>query len=198
LGIIVRRLVLLVSVFSAVLAGTIACSSATNGSAVGPADTVGSEPSSRPATTPRRSTTSSRPSTGNGPLAGKDPCTLLSADGQRKLGISNAPKENDKIGSGRRCRWRLRGPQDTYFFSVVIYDTLGLKDVPSSKVTKLPNIGKHEAVRATEGGGPGTCAIELGVTESSRVGTDIVAGTDTQKACDLNMQLASLVEPELP
>jgi hypothetical protein len=93
----------------------------------------------------------------------------------------------------------LPGPDDTTFFDVIIYDDLGIDDLPSNVDPKpLPDVGSHKAVQDSESGGPGSCSVILGVTESSRVTTGVLSGTDTQKACDLAMQLAELVEPELP
>jgi hypothetical protein len=82
---------------------------------------------------------------------------------------------------------------------VGILDKTGIADVPAgASVKKLPNIGRREATQITDTGGAGSCTIIVGVTKSSRVDIGVIAGTDTQKACELTMQVAQLVEPELP
>lgn len=128
-----------------------------------------------------------------------DPCALLDAAAKAKLDISGAG-ENRKIGVARGCRWRVRGAGESQIFDVGILDTAGITDIPATvRVEKLPNIGAHQAVQGKEqGGGPGGCTIILGVTGSSRVDLNVLAGNDTQKACDLVMELATLVEPKLP
>jgi hypothetical protein len=190
LGSIVKRLVVLPAL-ALLAAGLSACTGQTNGSAVaGPdAGTTTEQPDS---------TTTTRGSQGGGsPLADKDPCSLLSASAQSQLGLTN--QQPHDVGSGRGCRWDMPGPTDTYIFDVQIYDKLGIKDLPdSSKIKQLADIGSHKAVQISGDGGPGSCTVILGVTDSSRVTTGLIAGTDTQKACDLAMQTATLVEPGLP
>ena len=187
-----RRLALLVPVL-VVLAGAVACSEKTDGSAQPTStgqQTTGSTSTTR--------TTSSKP-TQSGDLQNKKPCTLLPSAGQSQLGISDG--KEDKIGSARRCRWMQRGPQDTFLFDVLINDDQGIKDLPSGngrEIKQLSDIGSHKTVQRTETANPGICAVIMGVTETSRVTAQVTAGTDTQKGCDLAMQLAKLVEPELP
>jgi hypothetical protein len=176
------------------LAGVTACSDKTNGSAV-PGGPTGNQTGST--TTTSKGTGSSSPTSGSSsPLAGKDPCSLLTASAQGKLGVSNGAKHD--VGSGRGCRWQQRGPSETIIFDIAIYDRAGIKDLPNDIViNKLPNIGKHEAVQnpAKQGG---ACAVILGVTDTSRVTAQAVAGVNLQKGCELAMQMAQLVEPELP
>jgi Protein of unknown function (DUF3558) len=195
----VRRCALLALLLALLLAG-VSCSASTNGSPV--PSGAGDGPSGRPTLpTPLPggdpTGTSDRPGSGRGPLAGTDPCTLLSSAGQAQLGVSGG--KPNTVGSSRGCTWNLRGPQDTYIFTVAIRDTGGLKDLPNdSRHTKLPDVGSHEAVRSAGSAGPGSCGVILGVTESSRVETSVIAGTDEDKACGLAGQLAGLVEPKLP
>jgi hypothetical protein len=187
-------LALLVSVLAALLAGLTACSSKTDGSAV-----VGDEPTGNPTTT-SRTTRPSRPPTTSNTNAGalpSDPCSLLTAQAQTQLGISGG--ERGDVGSARGCKWRLRGPEETYFFSVDIRDSVGIKDIPASSNPKpLPDIGGHKAVQLSGFGGPGSCSVALGVGDSSTVTHSVTAGTNLQKACELALQMARLVEPELP
>lgn len=187
------RLVPFLPVLVVLALGLGACSSKTNGSAVSGTTT---EQSSTGTTSPSQTTTSGKPTSGEN-LDGKDPCSLLSSAGQAQLGINNGEKR--QVGDARSCRWRLRGPSETYIFDVLIYDKLGIKDLPSEReIKQLPKVGAHEAVQRTDSANPGNCGVIIGVTESSRVTTQVTAGTDTQKGCDLAMQLAKLVEPELP
>lgn len=189
-----RRLALLVPVLVALVSGVAACSEKTDGSAL-PSQATSSDQTTTGSTSTR--TTSETPSTGS-PLANKQPCSLLPSAGQSQLGISDG--EEGTIGTARRCRWRLRGPQDTYLFDVLINEDVGIKDLPSGNgrdVKPLGKIGSHEAVQRTETANPGICAVILGVTDKSRVTAQVTAGTDTAKGCDLATQLATLVEPEL-
>lgn len=186
-----RRLALLVPVLVALIGGTTACSGKTNGSAI-PGSTT--EPQST-GSTPTGRTTSGRPTSGN-QLAGKDPCSLLTSAGQAQLGVSGGEKRD--VGSARTCRWRLRGPDVTLIFDVGITEKFGIKDLPADlTINPLPNVGSRKAVQnpAKQGG---ACSVIMDVTDSSRVDTTVVAGTDVQKACDLALQMAKLVEPELP
>jgi hypothetical protein len=172
-----------------------ACADSTDGTAVPGNGTT--EPTVGQSTTPGKKTPSTTSGSANSPLSGKDPCALLTADSKAQLGISGGEKNN--VGSARGCKWRLRGPTDTYIFTVDIYDRLGIKDIPKNiPLKELPDIGTHKAVQDANPANPGTCGVTLGVTESSRVRTQLVAGTDTTKACELALQMATLVEPELP
>lgn len=188
-----RRLALLVPVLVVMASGAVGCSDKTNGSAVPENTTTEQSPTETQQTSPR---TSDKP-TNDSSLKGKDPCTLLPPAGQAQLGISGGEKDN--AGSARGCKWRLRGPQETTFFTVDIYDSLGLKDLPNDGNTKqLSKVGTHEAVQRSEAANPGACSVVIGVSESSRVSATALSGTNTQKGCELAMQLAQLVEPELP
>jgi hypothetical protein len=176
-------------------AALIACADSTAGTAV--PGNGGTEPTAGQSTRPGRPTTSTKPGSADSPLANVDPCTLLTSQGKAQLGISGGEKNN--VGSARGCKWRLRGPTDTYIFTVDINDRLGIKDIPQNiQLKELPDIGTHKAVQDVNPASPGTCGVSLGVTESSRVRTQLVAGTDTTKACDLALQTAKLVEPQLP
>jgi len=186
----VRRSVLLVPVLAMAFVGTQACSNSTNGLAVPGTTTATSEQA--PTTNETSETSTSSPSSNESPLVDKDPCPLLTASAQAKLGVSGGQRHD--VGSGRGCQWTVRGPQETDFYVVQIYDHSGLKDIPSdSKPKQLPDVGKHKAVQTSENG-----SVNMGVTDTSQVSTTVLTGTDTQKACDLAMQMARLVEPELP
>jgi Protein of unknown function (DUF3558) len=186
LSIIVRRLVVLI----ALLLGTASCGGTTGGSPVpGPGGGT---------TAGQRTTTATRSTPSNGKsLAGRDPCALLSSAAQAQLGISGG--QRDDQGSARGCKWRLRGPEETWIFGVDIRDSSGIKDLPKDGKNKdLSDIGSHKAVQRTDPAIPGSCTVILGVTETSRVSNVVTAGVNQQKACELASQMARLVEPELP
>lgn len=192
-----RRLVRLVPVLAALVVGVTACSDATNGSPVPGGSQSASQPPTGGGTTSSSRTSTSQPSSGESPVADTEPCSLLTNPAKTKLGLSGAGERKD-LGGGRECRWRLRGPSETYIFGVVIHDKAGIKDLSSDlEIKQLPDVGSHKAVQnpAKQGG---ACSVIMGVTDSSRVATTVVAGVDVQKGCDLAMQMAELVEPEIP
>jgi hypothetical protein len=174
------------------LAGGLAsCATPTSGQAV-PENPAASTENGQPSTRP-----TSSPQVSGGPLADTDPCSLLDSAAKAKLGLSGSG-EPRKIGVSRGCRWRLRQGTDSYIFDVGILPA-GISNVPDKvQITKLPDIGSHQAAQTQEGGGAGTCLIILGVSESSRVDNTVSASGDTQKACELVMELAKQVEPKLP
>lgn len=122
---------------------------------------------------------------------------MLTESAKTELELSGAGEER-KIGSARTCRWRKRGPSETIIFGVDIWDTAGIDDVPDDvTINPLPDIGSHKAVQGPAKQG-GSCTVFMAVTDSSRVGTTVTAGTDVQKGCELALQMAKLVEPKLP
>jgi hypothetical protein len=188
----VRRPGPIVAAVAVLAAALTSCATPTSGQAV-PGDAPGS--TSRPGAAPGTRPTS-RPQVS--PLAGLDPCALLTASGKAKLGITTEGEHRDILAS-RGCQWRVRLPQATYLFTVGLLDKAGIEKIPSEvAVEKIPNIGDHQAVLGKGAGGTTGCGVSLGITDSSRVDTQVVAGTDVDKACELVMQLARLVEPELP
>lgn len=192
-----RRSVLLVPVLALALGATPACSDKTNGSAV-PGGPTGGQTGNVTTTTSKGTSTTRSTSGGSSPLAGKDPCALLPKAAQDKLGISRGEKRN--VGSARTCRWEQRAQTgDLYLYTLALYDSLGIKDIPADAGAKpLADIGRHKAVQTTELGGQGSCSVTLGVTDTSRASAGLITGTDQQKACELAMEMAKLVEPELP
>jgi hypothetical protein len=160
-----------------------------------PGGTGTGEPSS-PTTGDPTDTGSSTPSPGDSPLANTDPCTLLTTSAQSQLGVSGGERRD--LGTERGCRWRLRGPTETFIFDVAIDDQNGLNDVPADATVKtVADIGKHKAVQSASKQG-GACSVLLGVSDRSRVDATAVAGVDVNKGCELATQLAQLVEPQLP
>jgi hypothetical protein len=185
----------LVPILVALAAGVVACSDKTNGQAV-PGDSTSAETTTttRGSTSPSR-TTSGAPTSGTSPLTDRKPCTLLSSSGVTEMGISG-PGNEQKVGSARRCQYRITGAtiKDSFTVSVGLWDTAGLKDLPGTVTpTPVPTVGKHEAVRIKDTG----CTIVMGVTEKSRVDSAATGG-NVDKACELALKLATLIEPELP
>ncbi len=72
-----------------------------------------------------------------------------------------------------------------------------MDDIASAgQVTQLPDVGKHKATQWT--GAIRACVVTLGLTKTSRVDVQGIAGTDTKKTCDLALQVAKLAEAGLP
>jgi hypothetical protein len=191
LGIIVRRWVLPVTIFAVVL-GMAACSDQTGGSPVAGGSATGSDPTG----TSGQTTTSGN--TSGGSITDLDPCALLNSAARGQLGLTDSG-EPDDVGTAKGCKWRLRGPSETWTFTVDLRDSGGIKDLPPENNPKpIADVGSHKAVQLAEVGGPGACSVVLGVTDSSAATASVLAGTNTQKACDLALQMAKLVEPGLP
>jgi hypothetical protein len=179
-----------VAAFVAVSAVLSSCATPTSGQAV---PVGGAEGTSRASTS---AGATNKPRAGS--LADLDPCLLLNAAAKSKLGITTEGKPRTIVDS-RFCQWQVRGPDVTYLFGVGLIEKAGVGQIPKNvPVEQLPKIGDHQAVRIKGAGGTRDCGITLAVTESSRVDTQVVVGTEQAKACDLVMQLARLVEPELP
>ncbi len=179
-------LVAVVAVLAVCLAG---CSQQT------PGDATAADATNRP-TIPTGDTSTAPPpeSTGSGTGSGTAalrPCDLLSSADQATFDVG--PGVEEKIGSARACQWQASG---RHTITVGIFDDLGLDDVVSSGATTPMKVGSHAAVQAS--GGVSTCAIAIGVTDSSRVDVSGVAGGDMTAACAVAKQAAELVEPKLP
>jgi hypothetical protein len=81
---------------------------------------------------------------------------------------------------------------------ISVYDRLGIKDLPGNlEVKQLPDVGSHNAVQISRLAGPGSCLVNMGVTDSSSVSVGLIAGLNTKKACDLALRIARRVEPKL-
>lgn len=180
----------------AVLAvGLVGCSDETGGTAL-PSDQVTDERTTEP-TEPTGRTTSSEPNSGGGATSDLEPCSLLSEDGKAQLGVTGGQER--KVGQARNCRWRLEGDTGAGSFTldVAIYDELGIKDVVGSDIKPVPTVGSHEAVQYVPPAAG--CAVAVAVSDSSRVDTQAVGSAQQQqRACELALELARLIEPELP
>ena len=120
------------------------------------------------------------------------PCELLAGDDLAQLSLDSNGVE-DEVAKQRGCLWTASG---SHTVTVSIADEFGLEDVQSSTPTREMKVGSHDAVQST--GGISSCAINLGVTDTSRVDVISSANGDEAKACDIAKQAAALVEPRLP
>ena len=136
------------------------------------------------------STESSAPG-GDSGTADLQPCDMLTGADQAQLQISGGAE--DEVGPERLCQWTASG---SHTVSVGIADELGLDDVQSSGAKTPMKVGSHDAVQFT--GGVSSCAVALGVTDTSRVDVISAANGDEAKACTIAKQAAALVEPKLP
>jgi uncharacterized protein DUF3558 len=133
----------------------------------------------------------SETSDGDSGTADLQPCDMLTSDEQAQLQVTGGTEE--VVGPERSCEWKK---SDSYTVAVGIVDDLGLEDVQSSTPTKPMKVGSHDAVQST--GGVSSCAVNIGVTDSSRVDVISAANGDVQAACVVAKQAAQLVEPKLP
>jgi hypothetical protein len=189
----VRLLLLpIVAAAALLLAG---CSQQTAGSAEPGGDTGGDTGNGAPTIpggeTTGGSTESPAPG-GDSTTADLKPCDMLSSAEQTQLQVSGGGVE-EQVGPERSCRWTASG---SHSLSVGIVDEYGLTDVQSSTTTKQLTVGSHSAVQYT--GGVSTCAVALGVSDTSRVDVLASANGNEQKACKIAKQAAALVEPKLP
>jgi hypothetical protein len=188
--VIVRLLVLpILAVAALALAG---CSQETAGSAAPGGDT--GEKTGVP-TIPGGETTGepTEPSEpgGDSGTADLQPCDMLGSAEQSQLNVTGGTE--DDVGPERLCQWTASG---SYTVSVGIADELGLDDVQSSGQKTPMKVGSHDAVQFT--GGVNSCAVALGVTDTSRVDVISTANGDEAKSCTVAKQAAALVEPKLP
>ena len=178
----------LVAVAALALAG---CSQETPGSAEPGGDTgTNGVPTIPGGETTGESTEPSEPG-GDSGTADLKPCDLLSSAEQSQLQVSGGTE--DEVGPERLCQWTASG---SHTVSVGIADELGLDDVASSGQKTPMKVGSHDAVQFT--GGVSSCAVALGVTDTSRVDVISAANGDEAKACTIAKQAAALVEPKLP
>ncbi|MPZ80546.1 MAG: DUF3558 domain-containing protein [Actinophytocola sp.] len=191
-----RSVLLLPAMAAALVLGLAGCSEETPGDATPGEETSTSRPTlPGEGTEPSEDTTSTEPDSGESPLAELKPCDIVSADGADQLGLTE--EEVADFGDGRVCVWRYEGANvsDSYNVQLELFDEKAIGDVVGTNVKPVPAVGSHEAVTYVDPAGGCAVAIEAGPT--SRVDTRVVGGEE-RKACQLAMQLATLVEPELP
>ncbi len=165
--------------------GLAGCGEQTSGAATPPSSTEGGTPSDSASTEP------GSPGRESG-TADLQPCELLTGAELAQLGLGAHGVEDEIVGQ-RGCLWTASG---SHTVTISIADDLGLADVVSSSPTRALTVGSHEAMQST--GGVSSCAINLGVTATSRVDVISSANGDEAKACDIAIQAAELVEPTLP
>jgi hypothetical protein len=134
------------------------------------------------------SETSESGGSGTGDL---QPCDLLTSSEQAGFNLEAGAEE--EIGPARSCQWQAPGQ---HTITVGVIDELGLDAVQSSGAKQPTTVGSHDAVQYV--GVLDTCAISIGVTDTSRVDVLGGAGSDMNKACGVAQQAAELVEPKLP
>lgn len=193
-----KRVMRCVPVLVALGVGSVACSGGTAG--IPTASEISTASSGSSGGGPFPTGGSSRPPSTTsddrapGPLAGTSPCSLLSAAELAQLGVVG-PGTEKKVGEARSCTYygHLDGRQ--FLVGVAIYDELGLDDLVGREKRPV-SLGKHQAIQSI--GGIDTCAVSIGVTETSRVDTAGGSGGNEERACGLANRAAQLVDPKLP
>ncbi|WP_084477437.1 DUF3558 family protein [Actinokineospora enzanensis] len=169
-----------------------ACADTTTGTATTPAGI----PSNPSPTKVAPSTT--KTSTNSSPLAALKPCELLTDAAKSQLGITGSGSEL-KLGGARTCEYRIRGENETTIFSAQLWDRAGLSSLSGNpNNTDVPDIAGRKSIQTAQGGGAGTCAVSISVTDHAMAAASVVAGVDTTKACQLARQTVELMEPQLP
>ncbi|PPK66440.1 uncharacterized protein DUF3558 [Actinokineospora auranticolor] len=122
---------------------------------------------------------------------------MLSSAEQAHFGITATGKSSE-LGSGRLCTWQVRGQEYTSILNVILYDSAGLKDL-SDTLNKKPiaSIGNRQTIQVINDVEK-NCAVMMAVTDTTRVATQATVGVDVDKACEMALELARVVEPKLP
>lgn len=195
MGYSVTRSILLVAAVMGLVVSLASCTTETPGQAGGQQTTpvAGGQPTDGPFTggnTPGKTTTKSNPA--GGPMASVGPCTILKDSDLSSYGLGQG-KEDLGIEGARECEYAKTGD---YVMNVTIYDTQGVKDVTGRSDLKQIDVGGREAKQGVGGGG--ICAVALKVTDTSRVDVGVSARGNAQRACELVLPFAQLVEQKLP
>jgi hypothetical protein len=163
------------------LAATLVAVAACNNSTAGQPSVGGSVVGSRPPT-----------SAGGGKVLPVDePCSLVSQTTLSQIGES-VPPTRDMVGSAHDCS--LTTPD--FSIGVAILTDRGLSAFNANGGTVQDiTIGTHQAKQ--EADSTGSCAIAIGVTDSSRVDVTVTPGA-TADACPTATKLATAIEPKLP
>lgn len=138
-------------------------------------------------------------------LAAIDPCALLADTEARQLGVPPPGARNDMAGASA-CGWQLPVQDDPQFdtgllVGVAIDPVTGIDEltVPPDAVVTPTTVGDHEGrVVAGDNFGPGSCSVELRLGPNAAALVDVLAGQDTERACEVATRAAALVEPKLP
>jgi hypothetical protein len=183
----VTRRTIPIALAAASLFAATACGGSTAGQARPAPDT------SAPAATTDTGTASSTPnsSSNTGSLDSRDPCSLLSQADYSSLDLNRQPEQSN-LGTARGCKFGSH----TGAMALDIRTNVGLAGVQTNggQLTDT-TVGRHEAkqLRSISGG----CMITMGVTSSSRVDVTVNTGARTDP-CPIALQLAQMVEPNLP
>jgi hypothetical protein len=144
-------------------------------------------------------TSSDSGGSGDTGTASVQPCDLLSSSVLNSYDLSKA--DSLPVTGVRSCNWHKEVDENGLnglSVQIDVRDRDGIKDIVTNGFTVSPdNVGSHQGrlVKVTAGG---TCAVALGVSDSSRVDVGVTSGTDQDKACQVANQLAKVVEPQLP
>jgi hypothetical protein len=184
-----RRLVMIVVPLAVVVSG---CSSSTNGSP-GPTSSATSAPSTSRTVAP---TTAS-----DGALASIDPCSLLDPAIVAQSGMHLTGYETS-LGA-RSCSWDQDATATNnggFSIAINIYDHAGLDQLSTVgfTITNFP-VGRHQGRLNQTTANGNLCAVSIGVTATSRVDVQGVAGDGRQAvSCQLAETAAPSVEQKLP
>lgn len=144
------------------------------------------------AATPNGDASAADPSTPNSTarLPVDQPCGLLPASALRQLDAVGSPKQ-EMVGTAHACELNT----SDYNIIVGIRDNVGLGGFQSTggKVVDT-TIGRHPAKEELDSP---TCTIGISVSASARVDV-MVTSIMTADPCSGAMQVAQLVEPNLP
>lgn len=135
--------------------------------------------------------------TGRTSLAAVDPCGLLTPSGQSAMAVTDDGQAKER-GGARYCEWRVRKDSiaDSYTIAVGVWEDRGVDHAVSERAVRHLEVNSREAVEGV-GAAAASCFVALAVTETSRVDAAVV-GTDGEQLCPVALELAELVEPELP
>ncbi len=135
-----------------------------------------------------------------------DPCTMLTEAQAQQVGVPSPGVRNDIAGL-LSCDWQRSIRDDPEFNTGMLVtasiDPDGSVDelnLPETAVVTPITVGDHEGQVVAEGGfgGEGECQVDLILGPNSKAQVFVIAGTDTERACDVATRAAALVEPKLP
>jgi hypothetical protein len=152
-----------------------------------------------PANEPTGSLKVSTPVSASKPtLADLKPCELLSPSDRSTAGLTTLGVDKT-IGSARACDWTVPA---TFGVTITLDEATGLSGVKAEKkTTTATKVGAHQAMQvADKKAADGTCAVLLGIGDSSSAQVDVsnTNFTDTALACRRASTVAELIEPKLP
>ncbi|OLR90847.1 hypothetical protein BJP25_30245 [Actinokineospora bangkokensis] len=175
----------------ALLLGSVACSSGTDGRAFPSEDTA-----TATTRTPAFELDETTVPSSRGSLASIDPCELVPESGKGELGLTGFG-EAEKAPSSWGCSWQVKGSTiaSSYTIAVIVYPKVGLDDVVGQDKQET-TVGSHKAVRSLRSGGGG-CSYAMEVAEKSRVEV-LAVGGDGGQLCGPALQLAMAIEPQVP